>query len=149
MIYNLKYSMFFHVYFLLKKRNKIYLISIVYVSFFISIYLYILSLKGCFESFERCASMKRYKEYFHLGVLLILSCAIFSALILISIISRLSLINYALFFVTFFAIFSFLLFIYIIFSIIFDDFFNFLMKLFLLTASNKIIIIFGKNFFFN
>ena len=89
----------------IKKRKSFFLYSIVYILFFESIYLYTLSLKGCFLSFRQCAYYDKLPEYFHLASLLILSCLIFGASISIQIISRLSFINYFIFFISFFGIF--------------------------------------------
>ena len=88
------------------KRQRLYCLnSIVYILFCISIYLYNLSLKGCFLSFRKCAYYDKLPEYFHLGFLLIISCLIFGAVISIQIISRLNIINYFIFFVSYFVIF--------------------------------------------
>ena len=89
----------------IKKRKSFFLYFIVYILFFESIYLYTLSLKGCFLSFRQCAYYDKLPEYFHLASLLILSCLIFGASISIQIISRLSFVNYFIFFISFFGIF--------------------------------------------
>ena len=89
----------------IKKHKKVYLNYIVYILFIISIYIYILSLKGCFLSFRQCSHSDKLPEYFHLASLLILSCLIFGALISIQFISELNLINYFVFFISFFGIF--------------------------------------------
>ena len=89
----------------IKKHKKVYLNYIVYILFIISIYIYILSLKGCFLSFSQCSHSDKLPEYFHLASLLILSCLIFGALISIQFISELNLINYFVFFISFFGIF--------------------------------------------
>ena len=89
----------------IKKKRKYCLNSILYILFCISIYLYDLSLKGCFLTFRQCARYEKLPEYFHLGFLLIISCLIFGAIISIQIISRLNVINYFIFFLSYFAIF--------------------------------------------
>lgn len=89
----------------IKRQRKYCLNSIVYILFCISIYLYNLSLKGCFQTFRQCAYYDKLPEYFHLGFLLIISCLIFGAVISIQIISRLNIINYFIFFISYFAIF--------------------------------------------
>ena len=91
----------------IKKRRKFCLYSNVYILFCISIYLYTRSLQGCFLSFRQCADSSKLAEYFYLGFLLISSCAVFGAIISIQIITRLSLVNYFIFFVSYFGIFSF------------------------------------------
>ena len=90
-----------------KNRGKFCLNSIVYILFSISIYLYNLSLKGCFLSFRQCAYYDKLPEYFHLGFLLILSCLVFGLAISIQFISRLSITNYLIFFISYLIIFYF------------------------------------------
>ena len=80
-----------------RKKKNLYLNSIVYILFYLSIILYLLSLKGCFHSFNTCTSERKIAEYFYLGVLLIFSCLFFSLSFLIQIISRLKNINYLIF----------------------------------------------------
>jgi len=90
-----------------KNKGKFFLNSIVYILFSISIYLYNLSLKGCFLSFRQCAYYDKLPEYFHLGFLLILSCLVFGLAISIQFISRLSITNYLIFFISYLIIFYF------------------------------------------
>ena len=109
-IINFSESLLINIYWLKKyiqKKKKSCLNSFVYILFCISIYFYTLSLKGCFLTFNQCASSEKLPEYFHLGYLLVFSCTVFGFLISIQIISRLSFINYFIFFLSYFGIFSF------------------------------------------
>ena len=109
-IINFSESILINIYWLKKyiqKKKKSCLNSFVYILFCISIYFYTLSLKGCFLTFNQCASSEKLPEYFHLGYLLVFSCTVFGFLISIQIISRLSFINYFIFFLSYFGIFSF------------------------------------------
>ena len=90
-----------------RKKDTLFLNSIVYILFFVSISLYLISLKGCFLSLKECALDDKLKEYFYLGMLLILSCLLFTLAILLQIASGLEKINYLIFFAIYSVIFFF------------------------------------------
>ena len=77
----------------IKRHKKFYLNSIVFFLFFSSVVIYLLSLKGCFLTFNECALHTKIKGYFKLGVLLIISCILFTLSFSIQIISNLGKIN--------------------------------------------------------
>ena len=79
--------------------------SIIYILFFISLYFYLLSLKGCYQSFGICAHHTKLREYFKLGFFLFLSCILFGVLTCIFIIFRLKIRKYFFFLFIFFLIF--------------------------------------------
>ena len=89
----------------IKRHKKFYLNSIVFFLFFSSVVIYLLSLKGCFLTFNECALHTKIKGYFKLGVLLIISCILFTLSFSIQIISNLGKINYLIFFTVYSVIF--------------------------------------------
>ena len=72
----------------IKKNKNSILHSTIYLLFFASLLLYIISLKGCSLSIKECSESKKVKIYFKLGYALIISSIIFGILICIQIISR-------------------------------------------------------------
>ena len=90
-----------------KKFKNLSLILISYLLFFVSVILYLASLKGCNLSIKKCSGHKKVRTYFKLGVFLIISSILFGILICIKIISRSRCIDNFVFFIIYIFIISF------------------------------------------
>ena len=90
-----------------KNRKYIFIYSIEFNLFFASLILYILSLKGCYLSFNECTDPWHLIEYFKLGIFLVLSCTIFGIQIFFQIILRINMIHLLYYSLIFIVIFSF------------------------------------------
>ena len=90
----------------IKIINNLIIYIFEYILFLISVILYLLSLEGCFRSFNECSNSEKYlRKYFNLGTVLVFSSFIFGTIIMIQIVRKIRKINFFIFCIIFLIIF--------------------------------------------
>lgn len=78
----------------IKIINNLIIYIFEYILFLISVILYLLSLEGCFRSFNECSNSEKYlRKYFNLGTVLVFSSFIFGTIIMIQTVRKIRKIN--------------------------------------------------------
>ena len=89
----------------IKKYKKSDLNVIVYSLFFVSVVLYLISLKGCYLSVKECSTTGKIRMYIRIGICAIISAMLFGIIIFIQIKYKLRKLNSLIFCLIFFIIF--------------------------------------------